>query len=54
MKTEKTIVRGIRAKQSFWDKCDLMAKKEGIDRNKLIIREINNYFKKCEANKNDK
>lgn len=44
-KSDKTtIVKGIRAKQSFWDNCDLVAKKESIDRNKLIIREVSNYI----------
>lgn len=44
-KSERTtIVKGVRAKQSFWDNCDLVAKKENIDRNKLIIREVSNYI----------
>lgn len=44
-KSDKTtIVKGVRAKQSFWDNCDLVAKKESIDRNKLIIREVSNYI----------
>lgn len=44
-KSDKTtVVKGVRAKQSFWDNCDLVAKKENIDRNKLIVREVGNYI----------
>ena len=38
MASNKTVVKGIRASQEFFDKCDLVAKAEGVDRNKLIIR----------------
>ncbi len=43
MATDKTVVKGIRAEQSFFDKCDLVAKAEGVDRNKLIIRVVSEY-----------
>lgn len=39
----KTVVKGIRASQEFFDKCDLVAEAEGIDRNKLIIRVVSEY-----------
>lgn len=51
--TKKTIVKGIRAKPSFWEKCDNVAKSENIDRNKLIIRVVNEYIKK-QGDCNDK
>jgi hypothetical protein len=43
MGSSKTIVKGIRASQEFFDKCDLVAKAEGIDRNKLIVRVVSEY-----------
>ena len=43
MSSNKTIVKGIRASQEFFDKCDLVAKAEGVDRNKLIIRVVSEY-----------
>jgi hypothetical protein len=42
----KTVVRGLRASQSFFDRCDLIAKEKGIDRNKLIIMVVNEYCEK--------
>ena len=39
----KTVVKGLRASQEFFDKCDLVAKAEGIGRNKLIVRVISEY-----------
>lgn len=39
----KTVVKGLRASQEFFDKCDLVAKAEGIDRNKLIVRVVSEY-----------
>ena len=39
----KTVVKGIRASQEFFDKCDLVAKSEGVDRNKLIVRVVSEY-----------
>ena len=44
MSSNKTVVKGIRASQEFFDKCDLVAKAEGVDRNKLIIRVVNKYI----------
>ena len=40
----KTVVKSIRASQEFFDKCDLVAKAEGVDRNKLIVRVVNKYI----------
>lgn len=48
MSSNKTVVKGIRASQEFFDKCDLVAKAEGVDRNKLIIRVVNEYCQKVE------
>lgn len=42
----KTIVRGIRATQEFWEKCDIVAEAQGTDRNKLIVRVVNKYCDK--------
>jgi DNA primase large subunit len=43
MASNKTVVKGIRASQEFFDKCDLVAKAEGVDRNKLIVRVVSEY-----------
>lgn len=43
MSSNKTVVKGIRASQEFFDKCDLVAKSEGVDRNKLIVRVVGEY-----------
>lgn len=48
MASNKTVVKGIRAEQSFFDKCDLVAKAEGVDRNKLIVRVVDEYCDKIE------
>ena len=44
MASNKTVVKGLRASQEFFDKCDLVAKAEGIDRNKLIVRLVEDYL----------
>lgn len=44
MSSKITIVKGIRASQEFFDKCDLVAKAEGVDRNKLIVRVVSEYY----------
>jgi hypothetical protein len=44
MASNKTVVKGIRASQEFFDKCDLVAKSEGVDRNKLIVRVVEDYL----------
>lgn len=41
--SNKTVVKGLRASQEFFDKCDSVAKAEGIDRNKLIVRVVSEY-----------
>lgn len=41
-----TKVRSVRATDEFWRKCDIMARLEKTDRNKLIVRVLNNYFNK--------
>lgn len=46
MGSNKTIVKGIRASQEFFDKCDFVAKAEGVDRNKLIVRVMGEYCEK--------
>ena len=46
MASNKTVVKGIRASQEFFDMCDLVAKCENIDRNKLIIKAVCDYVKK--------
>lgn len=38
-----TVVRGLRAEQSFWDMCDTVALMELITRNELIIRVVIKY-----------
>lgn len=48
MASNKTVVKGVRASQEFFDKCDLVAKNEGIDRNKLIVRCVEEYLDKFE------
>lgn len=47
----KTVVKGLRAEQSFFDRCDLVAKAEGVDRNKLIVRVMSEYLDKDEWEK---
>lgn len=44
MKNKKTIVKGLRASEDFFNRCDLVAKCEKIDRNKLIIRVVEEYI----------
>lgn len=46
----KTIVRGVRATQSFWDKCDTVAEAQGTDRNKLIVCVVSKYCDKKAKN----
>ena len=52
MGSNKTVVKGLRASQEFFDKCDLVAKAEGIDRNKLIVRVIGEYCDKADLVEN--
>ena len=52
MSSNKTVVKGLRASQEFFDKCDLVAKAEGIDRNKLIVRVIGEYCDKADLMEN--
>ena len=44
MSSNKTVVKGLRASQEFFDKCDLVAKAEGVDRNKLIVSVVTDYL----------
>lgn len=46
MGSNKTVVKGLRASQEFFDKCDLVAKAEGVDRNKLIVRVVSEHCDK--------
>ena len=48
MGSNKTVVKGLRASQEFFDKCDLVAKAEGIGRNKLIVRVVCEYCYKAD------
>lgn len=48
MSSNKTVVKGIRASQEFFDKCDLVSKAEGVDRNKLIVGVMSEYCEKVE------
>ena len=43
MGSSKTIVKGVRANKSFFEKCDIVAKKHGITRNELIICVLDSY-----------
>lgn len=43
MASKRTVVRSVRASQDFFDKCDLVAKAKGVDRNKLIVRVVSEY-----------
>ena len=42
----KTVVKGIRAEQEFFDKCDAIAEIEDTNRNELIVRVVKKYFEK--------
>lgn len=44
MASSKTVVKGLRAEQEFFDKCDMVAKLEGVDRNKLIVMAVNEHI----------
>lgn len=44
MSSSKTVVKSLRAEKEFFDKCDLVARAEGIDRNKLIVRCVEEYL----------
>jgi predicted DNA-binding ribbon-helix-helix protein len=46
-----TVVRGIRAEQCFFDKCDEIAVLEDTNRNELIVRIVKDY---CEVNYGNK
>lgn len=44
----KTVVRGIRASDRFWERCDEEAHRQETTRNKLIVAVVNDYLeKKC-------
>lgn len=42
----ETKVRGVRAENEFWVKCDKVAKIEKTDRNELIVRVVTKYCDK--------
>ena len=44
----KTVVKSIRAEKSFFDKCNLIAKSQGITCNKLIVKVVSQYCEKVE------
>ena len=39
----KTVVKGVRAEQAFFERCDKVAEKEQTNRNELIVRVVNCY-----------
>ena len=39
----KTVVRGLRAEQSFFDTVGMVAKAENISKNELIVRVVSEY-----------
>lgn len=39
-----TVVRGIRATDMFWEKCNIIARLEKTDRNKLIVKVMEEYY----------
>ena len=41
-----TSVKGIRAENAFWDKCDKVASEQGTTRNDLIVSVVGAYFEK--------
>lgn len=50
---KKTVVRGIRAPQNFWERCDVVANREQKTRNDLIVKVVSEYCKKT-IDKQDK
>lgn len=46
MSSKITVVKSLRASREFFDKCDLVAKAEGVDRNKLIVGIVSEYCEK--------
>lgn len=46
----KTIIKGIRAEQEFWDACDKMAMRQKTTRNELIIRVMSRYCRRFITN----
>lgn len=44
----KTVVKGLRAEQSFFDKVEMVAKAENISKNELIVRVVSEYCEKVE------
>ena len=44
----KTVVKGLRAEQSFFDKVESVAKAENISKNELIVRVMSEYCDKKE------
>ena len=46
----KTVVKGLRAEQSFFDKVESVAKAENISKNELIVRVVSEY---CEKKENE-
>ena len=42
----KTVVRGIRATDEFWEICQEVAERENTTRNELIVKVLNKYIKR--------
>ena len=49
----KTRVRGIRANDNFWDKCNEVAKIKKTDVNKLIVSRMSKYCNNVLTKKRD-
>lgn len=45
-RSEKTVVKGLRAERRFFEMCDEVAKVKKTDRNKLIVKVVSSYCKK--------
>ena len=44
-----TIVKGVRAEEDWWDKCDVVAGREETSRNELIVRVVEQYCDKSHS-----
>lgn len=45
-----TSVKGVRAEETFWKKCDKKAREERTTRNELIVRIVSKYCDKRASN----
>ncbi len=49
-KQRKTVVRGLRASQTFWERCDTAAENANMTRNEFILFIVNEYLEKVCSN----